>query len=176
MNSPDPEARYNKHRGIGCFVQIMETFAEDDALPEAADSPPPKPDLITHVAVGPLTMHDPDALNPALENTAGRRRPTQRITRRLALRLRRQPEAGTRAWRGNRFSLDARQGEVAKANSRWRILSWTIRGAIPALSAGHAPVETSVADIRLRCVPELIRSSDPIESAKFGEARIKNPG
>jgi hypothetical protein len=71
ISPADPDARYNKHRGRGYLVQIMETFVEDDVSP-AADSPPPKPDLITHVAVDKLTMHDQDALVPALDDTAQR--------------------------------------------------------------------------------------------------------
>ena len=30
INPADPDARYNKHRGTGYQVQVMETFAEDD--------------------------------------------------------------------------------------------------------------------------------------------------
>jgi len=68
ISPADPDARYNKHRGTGYLVQIMETFAEDDST-EQRDSQPPKPDLITHVAVNKLTMHDKDALEPALDDT-----------------------------------------------------------------------------------------------------------
>lgn len=53
------------------LVQIMETFREDDS-PEQNDSSPAKPDLITHVAVDKLTMHDKDALEPALDDTGQR--------------------------------------------------------------------------------------------------------
>ena len=45
----------------------METFAEDDSA-QQDDSQPTKPDLITHVAVDKLTMHDQDALEPALDD------------------------------------------------------------------------------------------------------------
>ncbi len=65
INPADPDARYNKHRGTGYQVQVMETFAEDDG-PEQEDAIPRKPDLITHVAVNPLNRHDQDALEPAL--------------------------------------------------------------------------------------------------------------
>ena len=60
ISPADPDARYNKHRGTGYLVQIMETFSEEDS---------PRPDLITHVAVDELTMHDQDALEPALDDT-----------------------------------------------------------------------------------------------------------
>lgn len=65
ISPADPDARYNYHRGTGYLVQVMETFAEDDEDAQD-DSHPQKPDLITHVAVDPLTMHDQDALEPAL--------------------------------------------------------------------------------------------------------------
>ncbi|MCA9236243.1 MAG: transposase [Planctomycetales bacterium] len=71
INPADPDARYNKHRGTGYQVQVMETFAEDDGE-EEDESAPRKPDLITHVAVNPLTQHDKDALAPALDDVAGR--------------------------------------------------------------------------------------------------------
>ena len=71
VNPADPDARYNKHRGTGYLVQIMETFGEDDAA-EAEQTEPPKPDLITHVAVTEMTAHDKHALEPALDDTKGR--------------------------------------------------------------------------------------------------------
>lgn len=71
INPADPDARYNKHRGTGYQVQVMETFAEDDGE-EREESAPRKPDLITHVAVNPLTTHDQDALTPALDDAEQR--------------------------------------------------------------------------------------------------------
>ena len=71
LSPADPDASYNKHRGIGYTVQIMETFAEDDA-PSAEKSTPSKPDFITHVAVGKMNIHDQAALEPALEDVAKR--------------------------------------------------------------------------------------------------------
>lgn len=38
ISPADPDARYNKHRGTAYLVQIMETFAEDDARPGRAGS------------------------------------------------------------------------------------------------------------------------------------------
>jgi hypothetical protein len=67
VSPADPDARYNKHRGVGYLVQIMETFAEEDSAQQNT-SHPPKPDLITHVAVDKLTMHDQNALEPALDD------------------------------------------------------------------------------------------------------------
>ena len=67
LSPADPDARYNKHRGTGYLVQIMETFVEDDSRTKD-ELQPTKPDLITHVAVDKLTMHDQDALIPALDD------------------------------------------------------------------------------------------------------------
>jgi hypothetical protein len=85
QNPSDPESTYNAHKGQGYMAQIMETYNPDPpAAPgqqEAADdrttgtSPtrqPLKPDLITHVATGPMTGHDITAVKPALEDTAAR--------------------------------------------------------------------------------------------------------
>ena|SRR6056297_1754308 len=72
LNPADPDSRYNKHRGTGYLVQIMETYDEDDSK-EAESAGTPKPDLITDVAVEPLTMHGKDALTPAFDDTQQRR-------------------------------------------------------------------------------------------------------
>jgi hypothetical protein len=80
LNPADPDASYNKHRGVGYLVQVMETFsegpAEDQPAAEQAEAPSApvvaKPDLITHVAVGKMNVHDGKALLPALADTAAR--------------------------------------------------------------------------------------------------------
>ena len=71
LNPADPDATYNKHRGVGYLVQVMETYsdAEEDL---SDDAPPPPPDLITHVAVGPMNVHDGSALEPALADVEAR--------------------------------------------------------------------------------------------------------
>jgi Transposase DDE domain/Transposase domain (DUF772) len=71
LNPADPDATYNKHRGVGYLVQVMETYSPDAALgpgePESSEvTTPRKPDLITHIAVGPMNVHDGSALDPAL--------------------------------------------------------------------------------------------------------------
>jgi hypothetical protein len=73
LNPADPDATYNKHRGVGYLVQVMETYGpEEDDPTDAAASAPPKPDLITHVAVGPMNVHDGSALDPALADAESR--------------------------------------------------------------------------------------------------------
>jgi hypothetical protein len=67
VNPADPDTSFNAHRGLGYLVQIMESFSDDDTLD------PAKPDLITHVALGKMTMHDQDALVPALSDTHERK-------------------------------------------------------------------------------------------------------
>ena len=71
LNPADPDASYNAHRGVGYLVQIMETFTSDDVSQEDTRQPV-KPDLITHVAVGKMTVHDRAALEPALDETQKR--------------------------------------------------------------------------------------------------------
>jgi hypothetical protein len=70
-NPSDPDSSYNTHRGQGYLAQIMETYQEDDA-PGESEKEPRKPDLITHVAVGKMTVHDSKALAPALNDTQAR--------------------------------------------------------------------------------------------------------
>jgi hypothetical protein len=71
LNPADSDATYNKHRGVGYLVQVMETYsdAEEDLRD---DAPPPPADLITHMAVGPMNVHDGSALEPALADVGGR--------------------------------------------------------------------------------------------------------
>ena len=49
----------------------METYDENDSE-NAENAGIAKPDLITHVAVDPLTTHDKDALSPAFDDTEQR--------------------------------------------------------------------------------------------------------
>ena len=50
------DASYNAHKGLGYMARIVETYAEDDD-PEYETAHRP-PDLITHVAVHKMTVHD----------------------------------------------------------------------------------------------------------------------
>jgi hypothetical protein len=71
LNPADPDATYNKHRGVGYLVQVMETY-RDDEEDKTEGAPPSLPDLITHVAVGPMNVHDGSALEPALDDAEAR--------------------------------------------------------------------------------------------------------
>lgn len=74
-NPADPDSSYNKHRGQGYLGQVMETYQEDDDAPEdqeAEATAGERPDLITHVAVGKMNVHDSQHLAPALEDVAER--------------------------------------------------------------------------------------------------------
>ena len=78
LNPADPDASYNKRRGVGYLVQVMETFCDDtDTDYEAEEatlavSKVAKPDLITHMTLGKMTVHDSKALLPALQDTQAR--------------------------------------------------------------------------------------------------------
>ena len=70
LNPADPDATYNKRRGVGYMVQVMETYSDVDEE-QAEDATPP--DLITHVAVGPMNVHDGSSLEPALADVEARK-------------------------------------------------------------------------------------------------------
>ena len=78
LNPADPDAGYNKNKGVGYLVQGMETYTEkaenDSALLDSpdVDSAYEGPDLITHVAVGKMNVHDRSALEPALDDVEHR--------------------------------------------------------------------------------------------------------
>jgi Transposase DDE domain/Transposase domain (DUF772) len=71
LNPADPDATYNKHRGVGYLAQVMETYSDVEPEP-TEDAPAPPPDLITHVAVGPMNVHDGSSLEPALADAEAR--------------------------------------------------------------------------------------------------------
>lgn len=68
-NPADPDASYNAHHGLGYMAQIVETFCEDDSDDHEG---PTSPDLITHVAVHKMTLHDGHQMPGALEDLASR--------------------------------------------------------------------------------------------------------
>lgn len=78
LNPADPDASYNKRRGVGYLVQVMETFSEDANTDDQAGevtstvSKVAKPDLITHIALGKMTVHDSKTLLPAIQDTQAR--------------------------------------------------------------------------------------------------------
>lgn len=69
-NPADPDASYNAHRGLGYMAQIVDTYAEDDG--PAYEAASREPDLITHVAVHKMTVHDGHQLPGTLDDLAGR--------------------------------------------------------------------------------------------------------
>jgi len=69
-NPADPDASYNAHKGLGYMAQIVETYAEDDD--PMHETTAPSPDLITHVAVHKMTVHDGHRLPDALDDLADR--------------------------------------------------------------------------------------------------------
>ncbi|MDQ3333336.1 MAG: hypothetical protein M3552_22270 [Planctomycetota bacterium] len=156
INPADPDARYNKHKGTGYLVQIMETFVEDDSssqntesAPDSKESEPPQPDLITHVAVDPLTMHDQDALEPALDDTEARHiKPKALLADShygsnacLAKGRRREVEIVSPAMPAKGTKQGKLTLEDFELDDEGRALS---------CPAGHPPVETSVAAVRLQ--------------------------
>ena len=66
QNPGDPDASYNAHRGQGYSVQVMETYTDE------ADEQDDQPDIITHVAVNKMTVHDSNALQPAFDDASER--------------------------------------------------------------------------------------------------------
>ena len=73
-NPADPDSSYNKHRGQGYLAQVMETYQEDDEQEDeqAQHTAGDTPDLITHVSVGKMNVHDSQYLEPALADVSNR--------------------------------------------------------------------------------------------------------
>ncbi|WP_231753538.1 transposase [Rosistilla carotiformis] len=150
INPADPDARYNKHRGTGYLVQIMETYDEEDSE-EPDTSITPKPDLITHVAVDPLTMHDKDALTPAFDDTEQRGIKPQEL---LA-----DSHYGSTECIENGNGRDVEivapaQTPKGKLQGKFTLEDFDVddEGRITRCPAGQRPAETSVAGIRLQVI------------------------
>lgn len=150
INPADPDARYNKHRGTGYHVQIMETYDEDDSMNEKAESIP-KPDLITHVAVDPLTMHDKDALDPAFEDTEKRGIKPETL---LA-----DSHYGSTGCIDKGRDRDVEivspaQTPKGKLQGKFTLEDFEVdeKGRITGCPGGQQPVETSVAGVRLQVI------------------------
>jgi hypothetical protein len=148
VSPADPDARYNKHRGTGYLVQIMETFAENDSPHEDA-SQPVKPDLITHVAVDRLSMHDQDALEPAINDTSQRGiQPAELLA---------DSHYGSNAClaKGRELGVEVISPSMpAKGTQQGKLTLEDFQldgeGRVLQCPLGQAPVETSVADVRLQ--------------------------
>jgi hypothetical protein len=147
-NPADPDARYNKHRGTGYLVQIMETYEENDAG-ETETSDTPKPDLITHVAVDPLTMHDKDALIPAIDDTDQRGIKPKEL---LADSHYGSTECIEHGRERDVKIISPAQTPKGKLQGKFTLEDFELAedGRVTRCPAGHQPAETSVADIRLQ--------------------------
>ena len=148
INPADPDARYNKHRGTGYLVQIMETFAEDDS-PKEDGSQPAKPDLITHVAVDKLTMHDQDALEPALADADQRGVKPQELLADSHYGsnecLEKGRERGVEMVSPSMPAKGTRQGKLTLED-----FELEEQGLVVRCPMGQSPVEARVAEVRLQ--------------------------
>jgi hypothetical protein len=70
-NPADPDASFNAHKGHGYIAQIVETYCEDGDK-DREDGTAAAPNLITHVAVHKMTVHDGHRLTGALDDLSAR--------------------------------------------------------------------------------------------------------
>lgn len=148
VSPADPDARYNKRRGTGYLVQIMETFAEDDST-DQKDSEPRKPDLITHVAVDKMTLHDKDALEPALDDTDQRSVKPEELLADSHYGsnecLEKARERGVEIVSPSMPAKGTRQGKLTLED-----FELDEQGLVVRCPIGQSPVEASVAEVRLQ--------------------------
>ena len=151
-NPADPDASYNAHRGLGYMAQIVETYAEDDGPAHEAASR--APDLITHVAVHKMTVHDGHRLPGALDDLAGRA-----LTPKVLLADSHYGSADNMTLAEER-SIDltaparAAPARAAKGGSSGRLtledFSLDEAGLVLECPSGVAPVSTSAANAKLQ--------------------------
>jgi Transposase DDE domain/Transposase domain (DUF772) len=148
VSPADPDARYNKHRGVGYLVQIMESFAEDDSAAENEEQPP-RPDLIIHVAVGKLTMHDQDALEPALDDADERGLKPKEL---FADSHYGSNECLAKGRKRNVEIISPAMTAKGKRQGKFTLEDFELddQGCVLRCPTGQEPVETSVADVRIQ--------------------------
>ena len=148
QNPSDPDASYNTYRGQGYMAQFMETYQEDD---EESDGGPvsPKPDLITHVAVHQMTVHDGDRVDPALDDVDQRQ-----IAPAMLLgdshygsndNVRKAKESGTELLCPSMPVRGSRMGRLTLEQ-----FELDDQGLVRRCPAGHAPISTSAATTKLQ--------------------------
>jgi len=77
-NPADPDSSFNTHKGQGYMAQIVETWSDDGADSEGNDTAGASPldlispDLITHVEVHKMTVHDGHRVEDAMEGLEAR--------------------------------------------------------------------------------------------------------
>lgn len=71
-NPADPDASFNAHKGHGYIAQIVETYCEDGDAGKRDEETAATLDLITHVAVHKMTVHDGHRLADALDDLDAR--------------------------------------------------------------------------------------------------------
>lgn len=163
QNPSDPDASYNGYRGQGYMAQIMESYQEDD---DASDEPvASKPDLITHVAVHKMTVHDGDRLDPALDDVRQRQ-----LTPDLLLgdshygsneNIREANDGGTELLCPSMSVRGSRMGRLTLEQ-----FELNDQGLVRRCPAGHAPISTSAASAKLQArFDDAVCSACPLREA-----------
>jgi Sec-independent protein translocase protein TatA len=153
LSPADPDASYNKRHGIGYMVQLMETFSEDnlsDGEPQPSEkAEPQKPDLITHVAVNDMTIHDQHAIGPALNDTEDR---TMKPRELLADSHYGSTDALANARKRGVNIVAPAMTAKGKLQGKLTLEDFTLdeEGRVTRCPEGHAPLESNVANIRLQ--------------------------
>lgn len=146
-NPADPDASYNAHRGLGHMAQIVETYVEDDGLAHEAASR--APDLILHVAVHKMTVHDGHRLPGALDDLAGRA-----LTPKVLLADSHYGSADNMTLAKERSIDLTAPARTAKGGSSGRLtlddFSLDEAGLVLECPSGVAPVSTSAANVKLQ--------------------------
>lgn len=151
-NPTDPDASYNAHRGLAYMAQIVETYAEDDSPAYEAASRVPDlitPDLILHVAVHKMTVHDGHRLPGALDDLAGRA-----LTPKVLLADSHYGSADNMTLAEMRSIDLTASARTAKGGSSRRLtledFSLDEAGLVLECPSGVAPVSTSAASAKLQ--------------------------
>ena len=146
-NPADPDASYNAHRGLGYMAQIVETYAEDDG--PAHETASRVPDLITHVAVHKMTVHDGHRLPDALDDLADRS-----LTPKVLLADSHYGSADNMTLAEDRSIDLTAPARTAKGGSSGRLtledFSLDEAGLVLECPSGVAPVSTSAASAKLQ--------------------------
>lgn len=153
LSPADPDASYNKRHGIGYMIQLMETFSEDNSSDgesqQSENTEPQKPDLITHVAVNDMTVHDQDAIDPALKDTEDRSVKPREL---LADSHYGSTDALANARKRGVNIVAPAMTAKGKLQGKLTLEDFTLdeQGRITRCPEGHTPLESRIADVRLQ--------------------------
>ena len=173
-NPADPDSTYNAHRGQGYLAQVMETYQEDD---DPQLSVEPKPDLITHVSIGKMNVHDGHPLETAMEDVSQRQAQPDQVL--ADAHYGSNENVALASQRDMKLISPAMTAKGAKRDQlTLEDFELDAQGLTTSCPAGHAPISATVGKHRLqaRFDPAICRACPLRDQCPTCAAEIRGEG